>query len=203
MEDKYVHEVYSSIYKQFDNTRFCIWDFVDKYISSLPKGDSLLDCGTGNGKNSIFAKKHGLVVKAFDYCKEFVELCNDKGIDTFVCDTCSIPLPDSSFDYAISIAVIHHLFLPERRIAAIEEIIRVCRKSCLISVLSLENQKDVVELGKVEKINDSDFLIKFGNSKRYYHYFTRQELEEILSQMNINYRISSSHGNWFIIINKS
>ncbi len=38
-------------------------------------------------------------------------------------DSLSIPHPEARFDFAISIAVIHHLSTPERRVAAIKELL--------------------------------------------------------------------------------
>ena len=68
---------------------------------------------------------------------------------TVVADILSLPHPDSFFDFAISIAVIHHLSTPERRVGAIREILRTLKPAsdtvpggkALIYVWALE-QKD-------------------------------------------------------------
>ena len=48
---------------------------------------------------------------------------------SIIADTLSLPHPQSSFDFAISIAVIHHLSTPARRIAAIAAILETLRPS--------------------------------------------------------------------------
>jgi len=46
---------------------------------------------------------------------------------TVVADVLNLPHPYSSFDFAITIAMIHHLSTPERRIQAIKEILKTLR----------------------------------------------------------------------------
>lgn len=60
-----------------------------------------------------------------------------------VADTLSLPHPPASFDFAISIAVIHHLSTPERRIEATKTILEHLKPDgrALIYVWALE-QKD-------------------------------------------------------------
>jgi len=40
-----------------------------------------------------------------------------------VADTTALPHPESAFDFAISIAVVHHLSTPQRRVQAVKEIL--------------------------------------------------------------------------------
>jgi len=47
--------------------------------------------------------------------------------ETLACDGCSLPYRDRSFDAAICIAVLHHLASPERRYAAVAELVRITR----------------------------------------------------------------------------
>lgn len=46
---------------------------------------------------------------------------------TIVADILNLPHPDAFFDFAVSIAVIHHLSTAARRVAAIQEILRVLK----------------------------------------------------------------------------
>lgn len=46
-----------------------------------------------------------------------------------VADILQLPHRDASFDFAISIAVVHHLSTPERRIGAISEILRTIKRA--------------------------------------------------------------------------
>lgn len=59
--------------------------------------------------------------------KKYVEIADSKssfpGVDTLVSDCLSLPFPDDKFDFVISIAVIHHLSTPERRIESVKVIL--------------------------------------------------------------------------------
>ena len=59
-------------------------------------------------------------------------------------DTTLIPFKKESLDYAISIAVIHHMKNDERRIKAIQELLRVIKYGgeILIYVWAIEQERD-------------------------------------------------------------
>jgi len=109
---------------------------------------------------------------------------------SIVADTLHLPHPDSSFDFAISIAVIHHLSTTGRRVQAIEALLRTI-KPCvdggklLIFVWALEqgtsrrgwdtgHEQDVMVpwVMKGQKGSDEDKIYK-----RYYHLYQNGELE--------------------------
>jgi len=48
-----------------------------------------------------------------------------------VADTLSLPHPPGTFDFAISIAVIHHLSTPDRRIEAVKAVLEILRQPSL------------------------------------------------------------------------
>ena len=123
------------------------------------------------------------------------------------CNRCRQSFPHSSFDFAISIAVVHHLSTPTRRIgaiAAILESLRPCLKEpgnptgvgvggrVLIYVWALEqkhsrrgwdegNEQDVmVPWVMKRKVDGGDESSQTFN--RYYHLYRRGELEEDILQ---------------------
>eukprot|EP01133_Synstelium_polycarpum_P018883 gene18883-22587_t len=58
----------------------------------------------------------------------------DKGYEAIVADNLLLPYKDNTFEYAISIAVIHHFSTFERRVEAIKEIIRVMKPNAVLLI---------------------------------------------------------------------
>jgi tRNA (uracil-5-)-methyltransferase TRM9 len=112
---------------------------------------------------------------------------------SIIADILHLPHPDSTFDFAISIAVIHHLSTAERRVQAIEALLRAIKPSLdgstggkvLIFVWALEQRtsrrgwdkghaQDVM-VPWVMKGTRSDEENRTYN--RYYHLYQAGELE--------------------------
>ncbi|KAJ4432479.1 hypothetical protein ANN_21098 [Periplaneta americana] len=56
-----------------------------------------------------------------------VKVCQDRGFEVFNCNCLSLPLRSNIADGCMSIAVIHHLATEERRVRAVEEMVRILR----------------------------------------------------------------------------
>ncbi|KAJ9601051.1 hypothetical protein L9F63_000786 [Diploptera punctata] len=123
LETHHVHEVYEEIANHFSETRHKPWPNVVEFIQSLPFGSVLVDVGCGNGK--YFGHKAGLFEIGCDRSFGLTAVCQERGFEVFNCNCLSIPLKSGIADGCISIAVIHHLATKERRLRAIEEIIRI------------------------------------------------------------------------------
>lgn len=143
---------------------------------------------------------------------------------TIVADILNLPHPDAFFDFALSIAVIHHLSAPDRRIQAVREILRTLRPASttapggkvLLYVWALEqktsrrgwdkgDQKDVM-VPWVMKQNPSQ-----GDSgeqpkvfHRYYHLFEEMELErDIKAAGGLVLESGYDRDNWWAIATPS
>ncbi|KAL6925853.1 hypothetical protein ACO0SA_000455 [Hanseniaspora valbyensis] len=169
-EEEYVHEVYNQISNHFSKTRYKPWPIVANFLKTRKDYTIGIDVGCGNGKYLQLNKKlfilgsdrsDGLISCANTLMKEkektkdetlseqeledgFSSMCfGEKRCDVMVNDGLSLPYPDNRFDFAISIAVIHHFSSEERRIEAIKHIGSKLVKGgeALIYVWALE-QKD-------------------------------------------------------------
>ncbi|KAF9274388.1 tRNA methyltransferase, has a role in tRNA modification [Mortierella alpina] len=131
-EQEYVHNVYQVIAPHFSATRYKPWPVVEEFLKTMPSGCVGADVGCGNGKYI------GVNPKLFMVGSD--SICAERGHEAMVCDGLALPYRPQFFDFAISIAVIHHFISRERRIAAIEEILRVVRIGgrVLIFVWALE-----------------------------------------------------------------
>ncbi|KAA1469540.1 hypothetical protein DENSPDRAFT_857964 [Dentipellis sp. KUC8613] len=129
-EAKYVHEIYDQIASHFSSTRYMPWPVVAKFISDLPTGWVGLDSGTGNGKYlPLPIDRPGSVwTIGLDRSRNLLgeaRKAGDAGILREVVwgDALGRGWRKGAFDYAISIATIHHLATPERRRLAVKRLI--------------------------------------------------------------------------------
>lgn len=116
-------------------------------------------------------------------------------------DILHLPHEDAAFDFAISIAVVHHLSTPARRVQAIAEILRTLKRGSamrpggkvLLYVWTLEQK---ASRRGWEKGDQQDVMVpwvrKAGSSQdgstrpsqtfhRYYHLYEADELERDIS----------------------
>ena len=124
---------------------------------------------------------------------------------SIVADNLSLPHPRSSFDFAISIAVVHHLSTPARRVQAITAILETLRPStkhndsddvsysyggrALIYVWALEqkhsrrgwdegDEQDILVPWVMKQKSGAGSNVKEKTFNRYYHLYRRGELEQ-------------------------
>ncbi|WVW85209.1 hypothetical protein I302_107247 [Kwoniella bestiolae CBS 10118] len=124
-EEKNVHEVYEAIAGHFSQTRHKPWPFIQRFLHSLPPNSIGLDSGAGNGKYLPSSRDAGLEMIALDRSSGLLEIArNENGGECVRADLGFNGWRRGVFDFAISIAAIHHLSTPERRRHAVKSLIR-------------------------------------------------------------------------------
>ncbi|GMM33683.1 tRNA (carboxymethyluridine(34)-5-O)-methyltransferase [Saccharomycopsis crataegensis] len=229
-EQIYVHTVYNEIAPHFSHTRYKQWPIVEEFLKSRTLGSIGLDVGCGNGKY-LGANKNVYIIGS-DRSDQLVNLAytNNSKIqsfsDTLVADGLKLPHFGNSFDFVISIAVIHHFSTPERRIEAIKHIISKLNVGgeALIYVWALEQQNSrrgwkegmpqdilvpwVLQKNKKKKNrNDED---QEGTQEeepetkmRYYHLYKKGELEENAEAAGAEVvRNGYERDNWWAVIKR-
>ncbi|KAK8191172.1 S-adenosyl-L-methionine-dependent methyltransferase [Phyllosticta capitalensis] len=188
-EDEHVHTVYEQIASHFSSTRYKPWPIVERFLKSLPAGSIGLDVGCGNGK--YLAVNPDLYIIASDRSTNLAKIATrHPPHSVVVADTLSLPHPLASFDFAICIAVLHHLSTPERRIEGVREILAHLRPegTALVYVWALE-QKD--SRRGWDEGGDQDVMVPWVLQEeandppseepktfhRYYHLYRKGELE--------------------------
>lgn len=200
MDDSNLQNVYNSIAYHFDKTRYKKWNSINKFLNDIPKNQYICEVGCGNGKNMINTDH---IFLGFDFSIEFCKICRNKNLEVGICNNMNIPLKDNCFDHVISIAVIHHLSCPKNRKKCVEELIRVCNigGNIFIQVWSFERETGKKYLEQDNYIDWHDQ--KTGNIfKRFYHFFRKGELEELLPN---NVKIIESKyelNNYIVIVKK-
>ena len=189
-EQTNVHEVYEQIASHFSSTRYKPWPVIERFLQGLPHGSVGLDIGCGNGKY-LTVNPHIFIVGS-DRSSNLVAIAQrHQPHAVLVSDILDLPHPLCAFDFAISIAVVHHLSTAERRTEAVKSILDTLNANgrALIFVWALEQESS--RRGWTEK-DDQDVMVPWvmkGSKKgtnglvedktfhRYYHLYAEGELE--------------------------
>ncbi|QKX64324.1 uncharacterized protein TRUGW13939_11498 [Talaromyces rugulosus] len=122
-EQRHVHDVYQQIASHFSSTRYKPWPIVERFLQSQLPGSIGLDVGCGNGK--YLTVNRDVFIIASDRSDALARIAaQHHPHSTVVADILSLPHPDAVFDFAISVAVVHHLSTAERRVQAVRAILQ-------------------------------------------------------------------------------
>ncbi|XP_057291456.1 alkylated DNA repair protein alkB homolog 8-like [Hydractinia symbiolongicarpus] len=138
LEGEHVYKVYEEIADHFSGTRHSPWPKVKEFLCNLPAGSLVADVGCGNGKYLGVNPK--LITLGSDRSLNLAKICVERNFEVTVADCLHTPYRTSSFDACLCIAVIHHLSTLQRRLQALEELVRITRVdgSILVYVWALE-----------------------------------------------------------------
>ncbi|EIN07426.1 S-adenosyl-L-methionine-dependent methyltransferase [Punctularia strigosozonata HHB-11173 SS5] len=166
-EAQHVHHVYDQIASHFSSTRYKPWPLIARFISELPTGWVGLDAGTGNGKYlPLPLDRLGSVwTIGLDRSRNLLEVARKAGSSSAdvtrevilgdVLDQC---WRRGAFDYAISIATIHHLSTRARRKEAIKR---------LLEAVSPEHGRVLIYVWAVEQDELSKRVVPSSSEERY------------------------------------
>ncbi|CDM35616.1 hypothetical protein DTO013E5_6495 [Penicillium roqueforti] len=210
-EQQNVHEVYQEIAQHFSATRYKPWPIVERFLTSLEPGAVGLDVGCGNGKNLMVNRD--VFIIASDRSENLARIAlQHQPHSTVVADILDLPHRDASFDFAISIAVVHHLSTPARRVQAVAEIMRTVKHGSemqeggkvLIYAWALEQKNSRRGWDKGDEQDRMVPWVRKGDQPqtfhRYYHLYAEGELERDIG--NAGGRVLESgyeKDNWWAI----
>ncbi|KAL7714239.1 Methyltransferase type 11 domain-containing protein [Entamoeba marina] len=193
VETKNVREVYEVIASHFSTTRYKGWPMVEEFLNTRQKYSIVLDVGCGNGKYHNINKD--LYMVGFDPCLNLLKesIANQKS-QNVQADGLSIPVVSNTANAAICVAVIHHFSSVERRVAAIQEILRTLQ----VGGQAFEGQ-DIMVPWHLDGSDDPEQVFH-----RYYHVFVKGELEDVVSQVKGCKLVYSGYerDNWYVVIEK-
>ncbi|KEQ92781.1 hypothetical protein AUEXF2481DRAFT_68298 [Aureobasidium subglaciale EXF-2481] len=206
-EAQHVHDVYEQIASHFSATRYKPWPVIEKFLKGLRAGSVGLDIGCGNGK--YLTVNPDVFIVGSDRSPSLTKIASShQPHAAVVSDILSLPHQNHAFDFAISIAVLHHLSTPERRVEAVQTILDTLNADgqALLYVWALEqkdsrrgwdegNQQDTMVPWKLQNKGDAaqpepspeqaqtttgTSLEPAGDKTfyRYYHLYRKGELEE-------------------------
>ncbi|KAF8507326.1 hypothetical protein BU17DRAFT_57511 [Hysterangium stoloniferum] len=214
-ENLHVHAIYDQIASHFSSTRYKAsiyspWPIIAEFLDSLPPGSIGLDSGTGNGKYLPLPldRPSSIWTIGLDRSHKLLEIAQNAGgkrREVVWGDALGCGWRVGAFDYAISIATIHHIATPTRRRLAIETLLRCISPShgrVLVYVWAIEQDdlsKRILPSGDhVDPMRGLDVFVPWVQSKptsgkddenenphvynRYYHMFASGELEALTRQ---------------------
>ena len=210
-EKNNVHDIYEKISGHFSITRKIVWPKVKDFIDSFNSNSLILDIGCGNSKN--MGTRDDCEYVGIDMCENLMKQGDNKKNCKFIVGNClNLPFKDETFDYAMCIAVIHHLSTIERRVKSINELCRILKRGGygLIYVWAYEQKR--FENEKEQDVEVKWVLQKKYNKNsmndevyfRYYHLFKENELEELISNEEelIIVEKGNQYDNWYCVVKK-
>lgn len=219
-EQEHVHDVYEQIASHFSSTRYKPWPIIERFLKELPDGAVGLDVGCGNGK--YLAVNPNIFIVGSDRSTNLVKIAaRYEPHSAIVADVLDLPHLTESFDFAISIAVVHHLSTTERRVDAIKSILDCLKANgkALLYVWALE--QGTSRRGWTEK-DEQDVMVPWvmrhskQNSKgdgepkedqvfhRYYHLYSKGELERDICSAGGNVvEAGYEKDNWWAVCTKT
>jgi tRNA (uracil-5-)-methyltransferase TRM9 len=190
---KQIKDTWNKISKEYGGYRRKPWPLLKKFLDKVD--DDLLDIGSANCCYCSDILKHGHKIYAVDISAEMLKLA-PKEVITIEADATNIPLK-RKFKYILAKALIHHLPTEEDRLAFLKEVKRLLAK---------DGEALITAWHSKEK---GDKMVDWGgyNYSRYYHFFSKKELEDLLKKAGIkNFSITKSKAstkiNYFIKIKK-
>lgn len=189
MENKMPQQkVWDEIAEGWTNWRQKPLDIVEKLVQEWQPG-KILDIGCGNCRNLLPFARAGFECHGIDFSHKMIEIakesCKKNGakVKLEVAYADELPFENATFNYIITIAVIHHLDTKEKRIKAVEEIKRVLKPGgkALILVWNKLQWKFV--------FNPRDVYIPWKRKSmeymRYYHLFTHWEMQKLIKNAGL------------------
>jgi SAM-dependent methyltransferase len=100
---------------------------VSVFRSVFPGGARLIDVGCGTGRLAAALGEAGYIMSGIDRSPGMLKHALGRGVSAVCAGVDRLPFGDSTFDGAISVAVMHHLKTPDLVRACIREMLRITR----------------------------------------------------------------------------
>lgn len=150
--------------------------FIKNNIEILPKGSKILEIGSGDGTNAKYIEKLGYNVTASDIAEDFINATNSKGIKTIQFNVLKDKIKEKYSAIFCWRVFVH--FTQNDLENTFQKIYNMLNNNGLF-IFNVMNR----EIKNVE-----DEWIDFPNeyhmgAKRYYRYFSKNEINEIINKI--------------------
>jgi len=185
---------YSLIAQDFSRTRKEPWPEVKFLFDNyLILGEKILDLGCGNARFLPFFEEARVDYVGVDVCPELIEIAKQKYPKRkfYIQNAQNLSFPNNFFDKVYSIAVLHHIPSEQFRIQFLKEARRVLKPKGLLvlTVWKLHHPKELFSLFKYtlqkaigkSELDYKDIFQPWGKkAHRYYHWFSKKELQGLM-----------------------
>jgi len=183
---------YNLIAEEFSNTRREIWEELNFLFEDLKEGEKILDLGCGNGRwYKVFVRKK-VDYFGLDNSEKLLEIAkkNFPEAKFLIGDALNLPFSENFFDRVYAIALLHHIPSEVFRIKVLQEIKRVLKPGgiLILTVWKIHRLSEILlllkhtflKLIKKSQLDFKDVFLPWGKKiLRYYHYFSKRELESL------------------------
>jgi len=196
---KKTKEDYNLIAEDFSRTRWNIWSEFSIFRNFVREGDKILDVGCGNGRLLELLKDEKINYTGVDLSEKLIEIAQKRYPQNnfLVADNLNLPFSDNNFDKVFSIAVLHTIPSQNLRKKAIFEIKRVLKEGGLLITtvwdiwrkdsLPLLLRYSFLKLIGKSKLDFGDAFVPWsGKTERFYHFFTKKELQSLVEIAGFN-----------------
>jgi len=186
---------YNLIAEEFSNTRDKIWEELLFLFKDLKEGEKVLDLGCGNGRWYKVFKEKKVDYFGVDSSEKLIEIAQKffPKSKFLVADALNLPFPENFFDKIYSIALLHHIPSEEFRIQVLKETKRVLKEGgiLVLTCWKIHRKREIfillkyilLKLIKKSKLDFKDVFLPWGKkTKRYYHFFSKKELENLVKK---------------------
>ena len=143
------------------------------FLYLLQKEDkhTLLEIGSGPGRDGRFFQENGIEVVCIDLSPEMIKLCRQKGLTAYVMDMADLTFPANSFDAVYALNSLLHLTKVELP-TVLKKIDSILAPTGLFFM-------GVYGGDEFEGIREDDQ----NDPKRFFSYFTDDHLQKVVSQV--------------------
>jgi len=179
--------VWNEIAKQWFHFRQRPFKDLDSILNKAAawKSGKILDIGCGSCRNLLPFAKAGFHCSGIDFSKEMLKFAkqfadeNKFKVELKQARAEKLPFKDNSFDYALSIATLHHLN-KEEQIQALQEMFRVLKKDGK-AIITVWNKLQWRFIFKKKELL-IPWNVQGKTYKRYYYMFNFKELKNLLKK---------------------
>lgn len=190
-----VRDDYNQTAEEFSRTRQSFWSEMEKVFDYVKPNSKILDFGCGNGRAFPYIQKRGGRYFGVDISENLIEIARQKHpkANLQVINGINLPFEENFFDAVYSIAVFHNIPSKKLRSQILQEIKRILKPNGFL-ILTVWQPKDkrffwlfwknnLLKILGRSRMDFRDLIEKWGNnSQRYYHLFSRKELEKMAEE---------------------
>lgn len=174
---KNLKNTYDEIAIEWSKRRPTEWmqNSIDKFISLLKPGGSILDVGCGSGDKSLYMIQKGLKVTGVDFSEEMIKIAKKEvpDGDFFVIDIEQLDSLKERYDGIFARAVLLH-FSKQQIPGILKKLINHLNFGGFLYVAVKEKREGEKD---EEMVRENDYSVDIN---RFFSYFTTPELEKLL-----------------------
>lgn len=159
-------------------------EFIRKNIGTLPNGVKVFEIGSADGTNAKYIEKLGYEITASDIAEDFINSVKSKGLNTIKFNILENEFTEKYYAVFCWRVFVH--FTKNDVLKALKKVYDALENDGLFIFNVINRETRDVDEEWVDFPNEYHM-----GAKRYYKYFSEEELNEII--INVGYKINNFH----------